>query len=90
MMPNSDPKGQFFLSAPNNYARFFFLHTFGSPAFDVNLGIAIKDSHSYTLTSVILKVDAAKLPMSLRQNYMTSYTTSVLTTHGDIRFLSIP
>ena len=27
MIPNSDPEGQIFLSTPNSYDRFFFLHT---------------------------------------------------------------
>ena len=39
MMPNSDPEGRIFLSAPNSHDRFFFLHT--SPAFDFNVGVAI-------------------------------------------------
>ena len=69
MMPNSDPEGQIFLSAPNSHDRFFFLHTFLSPAFDFNIGVAINESCSYTLTFTILKVDVT----------MTS-TPSVLTT----------
>ena len=28
VMPDSDPKGTSFQSAPNNHDRFFFLHTF--------------------------------------------------------------
>ena len=28
VMPNSDPEGRIFLSAPNNHDRFFFLYTF--------------------------------------------------------------
>ena len=44
VMPNSDPEGRMFLSAPNNYDRLFFLHTFWSPAFDFNVGVAINDS----------------------------------------------
>ena len=55
--PNSDPEGRIFLSAPNNHDRFFFLHTFWSPAFEFNVGSAINESPSYTLTSAILKVD---------------------------------
>ena len=35
----------------------FFLHTFWSPAFEFNVGVAINESHSYTLTSAIFKVD---------------------------------
>ena len=57
MMPNSDPEGRNFLSIPNNCDRFFFLHTFSSPAFDFNIGVAINKSRSYTLTSATLKVD---------------------------------
>ena len=57
VMPNSDPKGWYFLSAPDNHDRFFFLHTLWSPAFDFNVGDEINESHSYTLTSAILKVD---------------------------------
>ena len=57
MMPNSDPEGQIFLSAPNNHDRFFFSQTFWSPAFDFKVGIAINEWHSYALTSTILKVD---------------------------------
>ena len=59
VMPNSDPMGLIFLSAPNNHDGFFFLHTFCSPAFDFNVGVAINKSLSYTLTSAILKVDVA-------------------------------
>ena len=57
VMPNSDPKGQIFLSAPNNHDRLFFLHTFWAPAFDFNATVTINESCSYTLTSAILKVD---------------------------------
>ena len=57
VMPNNDLEGRIFLSASNGHDRFFFLHTFWSPAFDFNIGVAINESHSYTLTSVILKID---------------------------------
>ena len=43
-MPNSDPEGRIFLSAPEIYDRFFFLHTFWSSAFDFNVGVAINES----------------------------------------------
>ena len=57
-MPNGDPEGQILQSAPNNHDMFFFMHTFFlSQALDFNIAVAIKDSHSYTLTSAILKVD---------------------------------
>ena len=39
------PKDRFFLSAPKNHDRFFFLHTFRSPVFDFNVGVAINESH---------------------------------------------
>ena len=57
MMSNSDPEGRIFLSTPNSYDRFFFLHNVSSPAFDFNVGVAIIESCSYTLMSAILKVD---------------------------------
>ena len=44
VMPNSDPEGRIFLSAPNSHYRYFFLHTFWSPAFDFNVGVAINES----------------------------------------------
>ena len=56
VMPNSDPEGQIFLSAPNNHDRFFFLLTFWSPEFDFKVEVAINKSRSYTLTSTILEV----------------------------------
>ena len=55
VMPNSDPEGRIFLYAPNNHDRFFFLHTFRSSAFDFNVGVAIHESRSFTLTFAILK-----------------------------------
>ena len=57
VMPNSDPEGRIFLSVPNNHDRFFFLHTFWSPALDFNVGAPINESRSYTLMSAILKVE---------------------------------
>ena len=39
-----DSEGWIFLSAPNNHGRFFFLHTFWSPALDFNVGVAINKS----------------------------------------------
>ena len=38
VMPNTDPEGRIFLSAWNNHDRFFFLHAFRSPAFDLYVG----------------------------------------------------
>ena len=55
MMPNSDPEWRIFLYAPNNHDRFFFLHTFRSPADDFTVGVAINESCSFTLTTAILK-----------------------------------
>ena len=55
-MPNSDPEGLIFLSAPNNHDRFFSLHTFLSPTFDFNVGVAINEWRSYVSMSAILKV----------------------------------
>ena len=55
VMPNSDPEGRIFLYAPSNHDRFFFSHTFRSPACDFNVGFAINESLSFTLTSAILK-----------------------------------
>ena len=55
VMPNSDPAGQIFLSAPINHDGFFFLHTVWSPAFDFNVGVAINESCSKVLMSGILK-----------------------------------
>ena len=59
VMPNSDPEGRIFLSAPNNHDRLFFLHTFWSPVLDFNIGVTINEWCSYTLTSAILKGDIA-------------------------------
>ena len=60
----------------------FFLHTFWSPAFDFDVGVTIKESRSYTLTSAILKVnlvcDVAK--MSTR-NVLTTELCDLLYNH---------
>ena len=48
VMPNSDPEGRIFLSAPNNHDVFVFLH---------NVGVAMNEPCSLTLTSTILEVD---------------------------------
>ena len=73
VMPNSDPEGWIFLSAPNSRDRFFFLHTFWSPAFDFNVGVAINESHSYTLTSAILKVEVVcDVTMTSTRNVLTT------------------
>ena len=57
MMTNSDPEGQIFISAPNNYDRFFFLQNFLPPAFGFNIGVAINESRSNMLMSTVLKAD---------------------------------
>ena len=57
MMPNSDPEGRIFQSAPNSNDGFFFLHILWSPAFDFNTEVAINDSRFYTLSSTISKFD---------------------------------
>ena len=57
MMPITDSEGQIFLSASNNHDGFFFLHTFQSPVFDVNVRVAMNEARSFMLTSTILKVD---------------------------------
>ena len=80
VMPNSDPEGPIFLSAPNNHDRFFFLRTFWSPAFDFSVGVAINKSHSYTLMSAILKV-------AVICDVAVTSTHSVLTTElGDLLY----
>ena len=56
MMPNSDPEGQIFLSAPNKQNKILFLAYFLISS-DSFLGVTIDDSHSCMLTSAILEVD---------------------------------
>ena len=66
-------RGTEFLSAPNNHDRFFFFHTFWSPEFDFNIGVAIYESRSYTLTSAILKVDiVCDVVMTSTPNVLTA------------------
>ena len=68
-----------FLSAPNNHERFFFLHTFWSPAFDFNVGVAINESCSYTLTSTILKTDVVcDVAMTSTRNVITTESCDFL------------
>ena len=71
----TDPEGWIFLYAPNNHDLFFFLHTFWSPTFDLNVGVANNKSISYTLTSAMLKVDVVcYITMTSTSNrYTTSY-----------------
>ena len=77
VMPDSDPEGQTFLCAPNNHDRFFFLHTLGSQ--DFNTGITINESHSYTLTSAILKVDiVCDVTMTSSPNVLTTKLLDLL------------
>ena len=71
MMPKTDPVGWMFVSASNNLDRFIFLHTFSSPVFDFNVEVAINGSHSYTLTSAILKVDVVcDVAMTSTSNFL--------------------
>ena len=79
MMPNSDPEGRIFLSVPNNHDRFFFLHTLLSPVFDFNVRVEINESHYYTLTSAILKVDGVcDVAMTSSPNVLTTEFCDVL------------
>ena len=74
VMPNSEPEmTDFFLSAHNSHDIFFFLHTFWYPAFGFNVGVAVIESRSYTLTSAILKVDVVC-------DVIVTSTSNVLTT----------
>ena len=71
-------EGRIFLSAPNNHDRFFFLHTLWSPAF-FNVGVKINESHSYMLTSAILKVDViCDIAMTSSPNVLTTELRDVL------------
>ena len=82
VMPNSDPAGQIFLSAPNSHERFFFLHTFWSAAFDFNVEVAINESHSYILTSATLKVDVVcDVAMMSAANVLTTELRGLLYNH---------
>ena len=59
--------------------RFFFLHSFWSPVFDINLGVAINESLFYTLTSAILKVDiVCDVAMTSTPNILTGELRDVL------------
>ena len=78
MMPNSDPEVWIFLSASNNHDRFFFLHNFRSSAFDFNVGVAINESPSYTLTSTILKFDVCDVAMTSTPNVLTTELRDLL------------
>ena len=78
-MPNSDPEGRIFLSAPNNHDRLFFLHTVWSLTFDLNVGVAINESRSYALTSIILKVDVVcDVAMTSIPNVLTTELRDLL------------
>ena len=79
VMPNRDPEGRIFLSAPNNHDRFFFLHTFRSPVFDFNVEAAIKESCSYTLTSATFKVGViCDVTMTSTPNVLTTELRDLL------------
>ena len=86
VMPNSDPDGWIFLSTPNSHGRFFFLHTLWSPAFDFNVGVAINESRSYTLTSTILKVEVVcDVAMRSTPNVLTTELCINAISHCDIK-----
>ena len=92
VMPNSDPEGRMCLSAPNNHDRFFFLHTFLSPAFDFNVGVAMNEWRSYTLTSAILKVGVlCDVAMTSTPNVLTTEVRDLLYNHctGNTCWVSI-
>ena len=73
------PEGQMLLSATNSHDTFFFLHTFGHPAFDFSVGVAMAESHSYTLTSTILKVDVVcDATMTSTPNVFTTKLRDIL------------
>ena len=73
VMPNSDTEGHIFISPSNNHDRFFFLHTFWSPAFDFNVGVPINELHSCKLTSAILKFDiVCDVVMTSTPNILTT------------------
>ena len=78
VMPNSDPEEQIFLSPSNNHDIFFFLHTFWSPAFDFNIGVAINEPRSCTLTSAILKVDLCDVTTTSTTNFLTTKLRDLL------------
>ena len=94
-MPNSEPEGRIFLSAPSNYDRFFFLHIFWSPAFDFTIGIGINESRSYTLMSTTFKFDVCDVAMTSALNVLTTELCDLLYNQciDDVLlfvFLSIP
>ena len=79
LMPNSDLEGRIFLSAPNNHDGFFFLRIFWSPAFNFNAGFAINGSHSYMLTSAIMKIYVVyDVTMTSNPNILTTELRDLL------------
>ena len=75
----SEPEARIFLSAPNNHDRFFFLYTFRVPAFDFNVGVALNESRSFTLTSAILKIDVVcDVAMTSTPNVLTTELRDLL------------
>ena len=80
-MPNIDPDGRIFLSAPNNHDRVSFLHIFGSPAFDFNVGVVINETRSCLLMSAILNfevVSSCDIAMMSSPNFLTTELRDVL------------
>ena len=51
---------------------------FWSPAFDFNIGVPIKQSHSYTLTSAILKFDVCEATMMSTPNVLAAELRDLL------------
>ena len=98
VMPNSDSEGWIFIFAPNKRYRFFFLHTFLSPAFDFNVGIPVNiptcwSPPYWNLTSYVISYvmsEWCQLQTAYQQTYVISYTTNVLAACVGFRFLSIP
>ena len=79
MMPNSDPEGRIFLSAPNSHDRLFFLHTLWSPAFDFYVEVAINYSRFYTLMCAISKFDVVcDIAMTSSPNDLTTELPDLL------------
>ena len=79
MMPNRGSRGTDFSICTKQPDTFFFLHTLWSPAFDFNVGVDINESHSYTLTSAILKVDiVCDVAMTSSPNVLTTELRDVL------------
>ena len=72
MMPNSDPEGQIFLSAPNIH-DILLLAYLSNTSVDVNVGVSMNEPCSLTLMSAILKVDVVvDITMTSIPNILTT------------------